>query len=100
VPLFLVFAKNRNVTLAPVIVPKKANDSLVKFNSKRPLNTIENTDNNRIIDAVICAILVDIILKMLTSYYIYMDSLLCRISQHDNCIESDCACNCHAKVNL
>jgi len=40
-------------------VPKKANDSDVKFNSKRPLNTIENTDNNRIIDAVICAIFVD-----------------------------------------
>jgi len=57
--LLFVFARNRKVTLAPVIVPKNANDSLVNCRFKRPLNRIENTDNTRIIDAVICAILVD-----------------------------------------
>jgi len=64
VPFDFVLAKNRNVTLAPVIVPKNANDSLVNCKFKRPLNRIENTDNTRIIDAVICAIFVDITFKI------------------------------------
>jgi len=60
VPLFFVLARNRNVTLAPVIVPKNANAS--PDNSLTPItlpNNMAITDIINNTEAVICAILVD-----------------------------------------
>jgi len=60
-PLFLVLARNRKVIDAPVIVPKNAKTS--PDNSLAPIespNRIAITDKTSNIEAVNCAIFVDI----------------------------------------